>query len=138
MVEEEVIQKRINKVLEYLNFLKEINSEYELQDFKKDRKIYGSTERFLQLCIESLIDIGNHIIADKNYGCVNDYSDIPKLLFEHNCINGDLKEVFIKIIGFRNVLVHDYLEIDRDIVYSIINDELKDIEEIIKVFSQYM
>lgn len=33
------------------------------------------------------------------------------------------------MIGFRNILVHEYEEVDIDIVYQILHDRLKDIKE---------
>ena len=41
------------------------------------------------------------------------------------------------IIGFRNVLVHEYLDIDREIVYEILQRRLDDFEELRKVFAQF-
>lgn len=131
MVKIEVLQRRIDKAEEYLNFLKNIKDKYSNEEFKENPMIYGSTERFLHLIIETLMDIGNHIISDQNLGKVDFYKDIPELLFEGNYINEELKDIFIKIIGFRNILVHDYLEIDHDIVYSIIRDDLNDLKEIL-------
>lgn len=40
--------------------------------------------------------------------------------------------------GFRNILVHDYLKIDREIVYEVILNNLKDIEKFIKVIVEYI
>jgi len=67
------------------------------------------------------VNIQNHIIADENLGKVEFYSDIPKILYDNKYIGDELRDVFIKIIGFRNILVHDYLDIDLDIVYEVID-----------------
>jgi uncharacterized protein YutE (UPF0331/DUF86 family) len=37
-----------------------------------------------------------------------------------------------------NVLVHDYLDIDRDIVYEAIQHRLDEIERLRSVFSQFL
>ena len=63
MVRPEVIHKRLNKVEEYLTILKKIQR-YPLDAFLTDPEKYGSAERFLQLTIEALTDIGSHLIAD--------------------------------------------------------------------------
>ena len=138
MVRIEILQKRISKAYEYLEILKKIKKEYSKEIFVKDPLIYGSTERFLQLTIEALIDIGNHIVSDQNLGQVNFYSDIPELLYQNNYIKKDLKEIFIQIIGFRNILVHDYLNIDLSIVYSVLNEKLDDLFSILKEYSKFL
>jgi len=132
MVNREVLQKRIEKVKEYLDFLKNIHKKYTLKEFKEDPMIHGSSERFLHLCIEALLDIGNHIIADENLGKVDVYSDVPEILHKTGYITKAQKDMFVKMIGFRNILVHDYLEVEREIVYGILQNNLDDIEQILK------
>jgi uncharacterized protein YutE (UPF0331/DUF86 family) len=34
------------------------------------------------------------------------------------------------VIGFRNVIVHDYLDVDRAIVYDIVRNRLGDLREL--------
>ena len=58
MVNKEIIRKRLNKLDEYLMILQELKK-FTLDDFLADHEHYGSAERFLQLAIETLIDIGN-------------------------------------------------------------------------------
>jgi uncharacterized protein YutE (UPF0331/DUF86 family) len=42
------------------------------------------------------------------------------------------------MIGFRNILVHDYLEVDRKIVYDVMQNHLQDLEELKKVFAEFL
>ncbi len=136
MVNFEVVLKRIEKAVEYLAVLKTIKRNYTLQDFQKDPMVYGSAERFLHLCIEAMLDIGTHIIADQNLGKVEFYSDVPCILWENRYIDKETRDLFIKMAGFRNILVHDYLEVDLDIVYRVIQEHLSDLEKIIKIFGK--
>lgn len=62
--------------------------------------------------------MGNHIIADDNLGVVTSYRDIPTILEELDFISIELRETWIAMIGFRNVLVHDYTDIDQKLVYD--------------------
>jgi len=137
MVKPEVIRKRLNKLDEYLSILKKMKK-YARQEFLSDPEHYGSAERFLHLSIESLTDIGNHIIADEGLGTVNWYSDIPQILFSKGVINDEQKDKWIKMIGFRNTLIHEYIDVDLNIVYDILHNRLEDIEEIKKKLAVYM
>jgi uncharacterized protein YutE (UPF0331/DUF86 family) len=69
---------------------------------------------------------------------VNWYSDIPTILAENGYIDAQLKEYWIQIIGFRNVWVHDYLDIDRKIVYEVLQHRLDDLERLQEVFAQFL
>ena len=137
MVKKEVIRKRLNKLDEYLSILEECKK-YSFQEFNSKPEIYGSVERFLHLFIEAIIDIGNHIISDLNWGVTNWYSDIPITFFEKKLIDEELREKWIKIIGFRNTLVHDYVEIDRRIVFDVLHKNLIDLNELKRVFAKFL
>ena len=137
MVKPEVIRKRFNKLDEYLEILKKLQS-YTHSEFLSDPEHYGSAERFLHLSIESLTDVGNHIIAEEGLGVVNWYSDIPDILSSKKIINTELKEIWIKMIGFRNTLVHEYIDIDLDIVYDVLQNGLNDLEAIKLSLARYL
>ena len=79
-----------------------------------------------------------YVIADSDLGIVNWYSDIPAILEKNGYIDSDMEKEWLRMIGFRNTLVHDYLEIDRSIVYDILQNHLKDIEEVKRMFAQFL
>lgn len=137
MIRQEVIRKRLNKLDEYLSILYSLQR-YDFDEFVNNPEHYGSTERFLHLVIEAITDMGNHIIAELELGIVNSYSDIPILLAEKGIIDPQLREKWIRMIGFRNTLVHDYLEIDRSIVYNVLQNHLEDIETIRRIFARFL
>jgi len=129
MVKAEVILKRLNKLDEYLTILRDLQK-HSLEEFLNNPEIYGSVERFLHLAIETTTDIGSHIIADLGLGEVNWYSDIAAILAEKHFISNELREKWIRMVGFRNILIHDYLEIDRHIVYDVLQNRLSDLDEL--------
>ncbi len=137
MVRPEIIHKRLGKIEEYLAILKKLKS-YPREQFLADPEKYGSAERFLQLAIEALNDIGGHLISDLNLGVVNAASDIPRLLCEKGYFDDDLRETWIRMIGFRNVLVHDYLDVDRQLVHEVLQNKLPDVQALARVFAQFL
>lgn len=92
----------------------------------------------MHLAIEVVIDMGNHVIADLGLGVVNWYSDIPTILAEKGHLPPTLKEKWIRMIGFRNTLVHEYIDIDRKIVYEVLQNDLKDLEQLRRVFARFL
>jgi uncharacterized protein YutE (UPF0331/DUF86 family) len=137
MVRAEVIRKRLNKLDEYLSFLYGLQR-YSFEEFKADPERYGSAERFLHLAIEAITYMGNHIIAQLALGAVNSYSDIPALIAAKGYINHDLERKWIRMIGFRNILIHEYMEIDRKIVYDVLQNGIKDLEELKQAFAKFL
>ena len=137
MVKREVVLTRISKLNQYIKFLYRIK-EYSKGEYLNDPMIYGSTERFLHLAIECVIDIANHIIADMRYRKPGSNREIFEILFENKIINSNLKINLCNMAGFRNILVHDYVKLDREIVYDIIKNNLKDIEDFRDIVVEYV
>ena len=123
MVRADVLRKRLQKLDEYLTILHSLRI-YSLDEFLADPKCYGSAERFLQLAIEAINDMGNHIIAD--------------LRQQHGYIAGKVAAHWRKMIGFRNILVHDYLDINRAVVYDVLQHGLDDFEAIKECLTRFL
>lgn len=137
MIRVEVIRKRLNKLDEYLNILHALQR-YSLEEFVAEPERYGSAERFLHLAIEALMDIGSHVIADLGLGTVDWYSDIPTILAEKGYLDTEQRECWIQMIGFRNILVHDYISVDRQIVHSTLQQHLGEIEALQQVLARFL
>ena len=92
MVRREVVLSRISKLDEYIKFLYEMEK-YSKEEYLLDPMIYGSSERFLHLAIECVIDIANHIISDMGYRKPSSNREIFEILFENKIINNNLKGI---------------------------------------------
>jgi uncharacterized protein YutE (UPF0331/DUF86 family) len=137
MLRPEVIRKRLAKVEEYLTILRGLQR-YTRDEFLAEPEKYGSTERFLQLTLEALTDLGSHVIAEQDLGVVDAASDIPRLLREHGDLTDSQRDTWIRMIGFRNILVHDYLDVDRQVVYEVLHAHLQDITDIAAIFRRFL
>ncbi len=82
--------------------------------------------------------MGNHIIADLELGIIDRSRDIPEIFARKRWIDETMKNTWISMIGFRNILVHDFLEVDRRIVYEILQNRLDDLKQIRDVFVQFL
>ena len=111
------IVAKLEKLDEYIKYLLEIQKTKK-QKFVNDFHFYGLAERYLQLSIEAITDIGKLIIIYKNLRKPEDNQDIFTVLKENKIISEKLYNDLYGIAGFRNVLVHDYEKIDREIVYQ--------------------
>ena len=137
MLRPEVIRRRLQKVDEHLGILEELRC-YDLNDFLANPERYGSAERFLQLTMEALLDTGSHVIAELELGAIETYSDIPRILAKSVYIDRDLAERWIWIIGFRNILVHEYLDVDRKVVHEVLQHQLKDLRVTKQALAQFL
>jgi uncharacterized protein YutE (UPF0331/DUF86 family) len=131
VVDTNVVLSRITKIRECTAVLRR----YSLLDqkaFLRNTDISSSAERQLQVAIQAVIDIGNHVLSDRDLGTPKDYRDIFRILAEHKIVSKALSIRLSAMAGLRNVLVHDYLDVDLKIVYRILKKDLVDFETFIK------
>lgn len=83
----------------------------------------------LQRAIQSAIDLATHIIASEGLGLSDTVKDNFKLLKNAGILNEDLTHRMESMVGFRNIAIHDYQTIKRDILKSILVKNLKDLED---------
>ena len=133
------MDERIKEHLKHLNkyylLLADIRKK-PYKDFEKDAILQGSTERFLQLAIESCLNIGNRLISLEQFRKPTDtpetYADIFVQLRNMGVIDNSFCDRFVKMAKFRNRLVHLYWEIETKKLYEIIQNSLEDF----KLFEQ--
>jgi len=128
MVSVEKIIHKFAKLEEYLLVLQDIGKMSE-EKLLKEKIVIGSAKYYLQVSIESCLDVANHIIASEQYRVPQDYSDSFKILEENHIIPHELTQKLRQMAKFRNRLVHLYGEIDNHYVYQIIHEDLNDILE---------
>jgi uncharacterized protein YutE (UPF0331/DUF86 family) len=66
--------------------------------------------------IEACVDVAQHICATEGWGPPADNGDSIRLLGEHGVCTPELARSMRQAVGFRNVLVHDYIRVNDDIV----------------------
>ncbi len=76
---------------------------------------------------ELAIDLANYIIKVRKIGIPTSSSESYDLLARKQIIPSDLAEKLKKMVGFRNISVHEYQKIDYAIVISVIEKELGDL-----------
>jgi uncharacterized protein YutE (UPF0331/DUF86 family) len=66
--------------------------------------------------IEACVDVAQHICATEGWGPPADNGDAVRLLGDHGVCTPELARSIRRAVGFRNVLVHDYIKVNDDIV----------------------
>ena len=128
MVSTEKIIRKFASLDEYLDVLRKL-ADTPVEDFIRDKILIGSMRYYLQVSVESCLDVANHVIASERYRAPKDYSDSFAVLEEEGVVPGDLSNRLRQMAKFRNRLVHLYGEIDDRQVHAIVQTDLGDIEQ---------
>ena len=137
MVNKELVRRKLNKLIQYLEELEEIK-EYNLENYLDNFFIKRTTERLIQLIVETATDINGHIIVDEGNPPPKDYYQSFIKLGHLDVINKNLTEKLAPLTGLRNRLVHEYEEINDKVVFESIPTALKLYKEYITVIEKYL
>ncbi len=80
----------------------------------------------LQRACEASIDLAMHQVKEHRLGVPQESRDAFQFLSKAGLLDSTLAEHMAKMVGFRNIAVHDYQTISLDIVKAIITCHLDD------------
>jgi|SRR3989344_6140936 len=95
-------------------------------------------ERTLQLAIEVCMDIGQLLIKDLKLGLPNDEDTIFDKLKRENIISERMMNILKSMKRFRNVLIHKYVDIDDEMVFNNVKNNLHDFKMFKRELSDYL
>lgn len=130
-----VIENKISAVKKYLKLL-ERYQKYSRKEIEENLDVRGALERYLYLAAQSTIDLAEAVVAYKDFRKPTTMNEAFHILNEENIIDYELSEKMVKMVGFRNVIAHDYEKVNYDIVYETLQKRLKDIEDFLKIISE--
>ncbi|MDD4802477.1 MAG: DUF86 domain-containing protein [Syntrophomonas sp.] len=114
----------MQKNIKFLESMRQMS----VDEFLTDPRNYLSATRILQISVEAMIDIANHIIAREGLGVPQSYHDAIKILTREGYLQNDKEATFRAMIRFRNRAVHMYDEIDEREIYRIVGEHLGDFQ----------
>lgn len=139
-VDEKLITQ-VRLLKKYISILENISKKSE-KEYLEDEILRGAAERYLQLAIETSLNIGSRIISleqfTNNLKAPETYAEIFEVLFKLNILDKRFSENLSNMAKFRNRLVHMYWEIDSSLVYNIIVNNLEDIKKFLRISAEYL
>lgn len=138
MVSPDVVYKRLRLLEGYLKKLDKVRNSASIDVFLADGDLQDIVERNLHLAIESVLDIGQHIIASSGWKAAEEYSDVFTILQRNGVISQPLLSHLTGMAGFRNILVHEYAEIDHRQVFDILQRHLLDLNDLARAYQIFL
>ncbi|RCK76506.1 MAG: hypothetical protein IGBAC_0868 [Ignavibacteriae bacterium] len=136
MIDKQRILAKIDELDKYLYEIQSIAPK-DFEDFKRI-EIKRSSERLLQLSIECIIDICKIIVSNLKLGLPSEENDLFDKMEREKIITEEMALILKEMKGFRNILVHEYTEVDDEIVYSVIKNRLDDFKKFKKQIIDWM
>jgi uncharacterized protein YutE (UPF0331/DUF86 family) len=131
------IERNLSLIQEFLLELKNLSS-LSKDEFLSDKRNPAAAESYLRRSLETIFDIGRHILA-KSYGFKElEYKNIARELGDKGIVDKEYSNTLVKMAGYRNRMVHLYHEITSEEIYNILTDHLSDIERFISEIVRFI
>ena len=83
----------------------------------------------LQRACEQVIDMANHVVNAKKLGWPRTSAESFDLLAQAGVIPASTAASMKAMVGLRNIVVHQYQDLDLDIITAVIRDHLEDLSD---------
>ena len=101
-----------------------------------EERLSGLKYRFVT-ALETLVNVAQHLCASEGWGPPDSEAASVRLLARHGVVDDALAESLARAVGFRNVLVHQYAEVDDDWVVAHL-DDVGDLERFVTEVSAWV
>jgi len=126
MIDKEFLKEKLNLITRDLERLK-IFSDFTISQVAEDFIKYAALKNILMEIIGRAIDINEHLIsemAQPHMEAPKTYRDTFLLLGDLNILQKDFAWEISKSAGFRNAIVHEYNNLDENIIYKTVGEAI--------------
>jgi len=134
-------REKISEKLKYLeislNYLKS-RRDITLEDLQSNYELRSAIERNFQVAIEAAIDVSEMIISEEGAKMPETYREAFLRLGEIGVIPRDFSTRLAQMAGFRNILVHQYSELDLNRLLEFLKTKLDYLERFSGYIKEYL
>jgi uncharacterized protein YutE (UPF0331/DUF86 family) len=118
----------LNKAASIERCLQRIQDEYAgtKQNLAENQTKQDAIVLNLQRACETAIDLAMYVVSQRKLGVPQDSRDAFTLLQTAGILSADLTTRMQRMVGFRNVAIHEYARLNLDVVHAIITKQLDD------------
>jgi len=127
VVDRELVLRKLANIDLYLTQLVPYRA-LDVAAYAADWRTQRIVERTLHLAIEACMDVADHIVADRRLRVPETGAATFESLGEADLLPRELAASLARMVGFRNILVHDYARLDPAIVVRVLRTDLSDLE----------
>jgi uncharacterized protein YutE (UPF0331/DUF86 family) len=80
--------------------------------------------------VQAAVDLAGHVVATEGLGLPAKLAENFTLLEREGVISTELADHLRRMAGYRNIAVHEYADVDPEVVESIVKDRLGDLREL--------
>jgi uncharacterized protein YutE (UPF0331/DUF86 family) len=132
------LEKKISTLAEKISKLGNLVAGRDADEIRRDEMRMDAIERNFQLSVDLMVDINTHIIKAGNLGTVDDFQSTFIMLGDSRVLDKDFATRVAPIVGARNMLVHRYEKLDKDLFLKNLKNNFSDFKTYISQINEYL
>lgn len=136
-VDKKLIHRKLKALQSYLSRLEKLR-DINHHTFLSDDRNYALAEHYLQLSVETVLDVCRHLVVALELKIPDDSHSLLPELSKAGILSKTFVERNLQMPGFRNRLVHVYEDIDHKKTYEYLQEHLADFQDFIEQVSKYL
>ena len=133
----EIINQKLSQIYDYFSQLEQLILKFPKEEVLSDSSKRLIAERLLQLIVDTMLDINIQVIIDKNKIYDQTRSTFI-ILGELGVVPQEFANKIAPIIGLRNILVHRYEKLDKELFVKNLFQNSDDIKNYAKYISDFI
>ena len=119
------IKDKIQDIKTYLEQLSKIKPNT-FEEYEKDFKTKAACERYFEKIAEAVVDLAALVIKEKDLQMPEKDYEAFEILEKENIIDSNLTKKLKDMKGMRNIIAHQYGDVNDEFMYTAINKEIED------------
>ena len=135
MTDDALVAKKLARIEQCLA---DLERRADLNTLRTDVVMQRFVEHTLQVGVQAALDVASHIVSDERLGEPATNHELFDLLARGGWLAIDQVPALRGMVGFRNVLVHEYDEVDLAVVRDVIDNHLGDLVAFVEAIREKM
>lgn len=128
MVDAESMTRRLLSLHEAVQHLMTHARGADAVRLRTEPMLRAAVERWLQIAVEACIDLAYHVIAEHGWTPPDTARASFAVLAGQGLVPAELAERLGRVVGMRDILVHEYAAVDLDVVTAVLAHGLGDLQ----------
>ena len=137
MIDRRFVETKLSYIQAYYQELESV-LDYSDREIKDDILRLRALERIIQLIVDEIIDVNNHLIRYAQLQVPEDFQSAFLILAENNILPERFASKIAPVVGLRNRLVHRYEKVDVVTLLNTIRKSKNDFKEYVKHILKYL
>lgn len=136
-MDKDLVRRKLARLNMYIDELAPI-AQKSFNEYLSKHYFKFSAERLIQLIVECASDINNHVVVESGKRPPEDYTSSFVRAAEVGLISHELAQKIKGAGGMRNIIVHEYMDIDDEKVYGTLPIAISDFKEYLRQVDAFL